>query len=150
MAKNAIERFNMLADLAIKFVEFQKGAWDHTAWSDFLLDVQKAGFELTDDMRDYLSSVLESMIKLYKTSTDTRDIQCSSLDIFEHSVHFFMKTRGVYDLSEWETFLKDLQKKGIQCNEEARAYLRTVFEAANEIYAVLFSIIKKEESKKTS
>ncbi len=150
MAKKGMRGFDVLADLAVKFVERQKGVWDHTAWLDFLLDVQKAGFELSKDTKTHLGSVLESMMKLYNVSTNTENMQCCTLNIFEHAAIFFMKTRGAYDPSEWEAFLKDLQKKGVELSNETRSYLEKIFELSNEIFADLLPKMKKAESKETS
>ncbi len=56
--------FEDLIKFSSQFVERQKGIWDHNAWLGFLLDVQKTGIALTDEMQNYLGLILESMRKL--------------------------------------------------------------------------------------
>ncbi len=147
MAERVMRGFDILVSHARKFVESQKGEWDQTAWLDFTSDVQKLGFELSDDMMNYLSSTVESMKNLYNATTATERLRLSIEDIHDHVVSFLMKTRGVYDESEWKAFLKDLQKKGFDLTEETMSYLKEIFEAANDINLALLPITKKAEIK---
>ena len=95
MEKEVRGGFDILIDCAGRFVESQKGLWDHTAWLDFLIDSQKKAVLLSDNMKLVLGFVLESMKKFYNASTDTKDIENFMLDISDHTVEFFKKTKGV-------------------------------------------------------
>ncbi len=48
--------FDALIDLADKYVQSHEGILDHTAWLDFLSDVERNGFELSDNIKYYLVS----------------------------------------------------------------------------------------------
>ena len=48
---------------------------------NFLSDVQKKGLELSDDMKDNLGLVLESMKKFYSASIDIKGIETVMADI---------------------------------------------------------------------
>ena len=95
MAKRALGVFGVLMNLAGKFVDSQKGGWDHAAWLDFLSEVQKKTVELSDEMRDSLGLVLESMKKFYNATAETRDIKKAMAGISEHMMNFFKKSKGV-------------------------------------------------------
>ncbi len=148
MEKKTMGGFDVLIDLAGKFVESQKGMWDHTAWLNFLSDVQKKTVELSNDMQNNLSVVLESMKKLYNASTATKSMQNVMADISDHTIDFFKKTKGVWNQAEFEAYVKDSQKKGIDLTEETRSYLAEVFESLKGFYPVLSPGEKETKAKK--
>jgi hypothetical protein len=144
MAEKVTELFDTLMNLSGKFVESQKGAWDHTAWLDFLTGLQKKGIELTDTMKTYVGSVMEFMKKVYDATIATKRMEKVMSDISDHTVNFFKNTKGVWDQKEWESFLKDLQEKGIGLTDETRNYLGGVLEAARELYTITPQLSKEE------
>ncbi len=147
MAEKGIPGFDVLIDLSRKFVESQKGVWDHTTWLNLLSDVQKRGVELSDDMKDYLGSVLESMKKVYETAAATKGMEDVMSGISDLIVEFMKKTKGVWDQSGWETYLKDFQKKGFNLTDETKSYLEEVLEASRKIYTVLPPLVSKSPKK---
>jgi hypothetical protein len=144
MAEKVTELFDTLMNLSGKFVESQKGAWNHTAWLDFLAGIQKKGFELTDSMRTYIGSVLESMKKIYEATVATKRLEKVMSDISDHTVNFLKSTKGIWNQKEWESFLKDLQEKGIGLTDETRNYLGGVLEASRKLYTVTPQVSKEE------
>ncbi len=147
MEENKIVGFDFLVALTSKFIKAQKGHWDHTAWLNFLADMQEKGVELSDEITNYIGSVTESMKRLYNITTTTENIQLCMEDISEHALNFFIKTGGVWEQSEWEKFLEDLQKEGFNLTDEAISYLMDTLVAANKINVALYPIIKKAEVK---
>ncbi len=147
MAEKVAGGFDVLIDLARKFVEAQKGTWEHAAWEDFLSDVQKKGYELSDDMKTYLGSVLEGMKKVYNTTTATKGMENVMSEMSDITVNFVKKTKGVWDQSGWEAFWKDFQKKGVDLTEETRSYLGEILEASKELYGTS-PVVKKAAPKK--
>ncbi len=146
MNKKMMASFDDLIELSTKFVAQQGGKWDHTAWLEFLSDIQKMGYNLTHDMQSYLGSMLESMKKLYGTTTATTGLESIILGIANNTVNFIKQTRGMWDHQGWETFLKELQKKGVDLTEESTTYLGGILEAAKELY--FFPIQSSKDSKK--
>jgi hypothetical protein len=61
-AKNPIED---IVSRAQKFVEKQKGRWDHAAWEKLVKDVSSSGIEMSDDTRRHLGNMLESVKHFY-------------------------------------------------------------------------------------
>ena len=137
MEKEVKGGFDILIDYAGQFVEAQKGLWDHTAWLDFVIDAQKRAVVLSDDMKSNLGLVLESMKKVYNATTSTRNIESVMLDISEHTINFFKKNNGTWSYSEWEEYLKGLQKKGFELNEETCSYLSEVLESVKKLYPAM-------------
>ncbi len=134
MAEKVTGGFDLLIDLARKFVETQKGVWDHTAWLDFLSDVQKKGFALSDDMKNYLGSVLDAMKEVYDTTSATNNMENVMLEVFKNTVDFIKYTQGILTPSGLEAFLKDLQKKGVDLTEETTSYIGEVLDSVKELY----------------
>ena len=56
---------NQLLDMAGDFVTKQKGKWEHKDWEAFLDQVQKAGVNLTDEVKKSLGHVLEASKHFY-------------------------------------------------------------------------------------
>ena len=147
MAKKTMGGFDVLVDLAGKFVESQKGVWDHTAWLNFVSDVQQKGLELSDDMKDNLGLVLESMKKFYSASIATKGIENVMAGISNYTIDYFKKTKGVWDQSQWEAYVNDIQKKGVELTDETKSYLGEISESLQEFYTLLSPV--KKEGKKT-
>ncbi len=64
--------YDELVSRATKFVEKQKGRWDHAAWEKLVKDVSNTGIEMSDDTRRHLGNMLESVKHFYdKLSTPT-------------------------------------------------------------------------------
>ncbi|MBF0319434.1 MAG: hypothetical protein HQL01_06500 [Nitrospirae bacterium] len=148
MAKQQFGSFEDLIELASKFVEKQCGKWDHTAWLEFLSDIQKQGFYLSNDMQSYLGSMLESMKKFYGTMSSTSGLQNIMLGISENTINFIKKTQGSWDHTGWESFIRDLQKHGLSLTEESTTYLGGVLEAAKELYTFPITGSKNSGTKK--
>lgn len=60
--KNPIED---LVSRTSKFVEKQKGRWDHAAWEKLVSDVSTTGVDMTDDTRRHLGNMLEAVKHFY-------------------------------------------------------------------------------------
>ncbi|MBF0343404.1 MAG: hypothetical protein HQL06_04150 [Nitrospirae bacterium] len=142
MAAKVTEVFDDLVKVAGKFVEKQKGAWDHSAWLDFLSGVQKKGLIMSEDVQRYIGSMLESMKKLYNASMVSENVKNIVSDISEYTVEFIKKTKGVWDNKEGEVFLKELQRRGIELTDETKSYLGGVLESVKKVYD--FSLRTKE------
>lgn len=151
MEKEIRGGFDILIDCAGQFVEAQKGIWNHTAWLDFLVDSQKRAVVLSDDMKSNLGQVLESMKKVYSVTTDTRNIESVMLDISKHSTDFVKKNNGTWSYSQWEEYLRGLQNKGFELNEETCSYLSEVLESVKGLYPAMTysactSILMRDEA----
>lgn len=145
MTKAMTETFDRLLKLAGDFVERQKGAWDHTAWLGFLEEVQKKGIELTGDMERYIGLVLETMKKVYNASTSIDGIKNVMMEMSSQTADFVKKTRGVWNQSDGEVFLKELRQKGLNLNEDMMSYFGGVLEAVKGIYASISKTPDKDK-----
>ncbi|MBF0338640.1 MAG: hypothetical protein HQL05_12525 [Nitrospirae bacterium] len=144
MAAKVTELFDELVRIAGSFVERQKGAWDHSAWLDFLSGVQKKGVDVSEDVQRYIGSMLEAMKKLYNASATTESVRNALLDISEQTVEFIKKTKGVWEQRDAEIFLKELQKRGIELSEETKSYLGGVLESVKRVYDFSVKITEKK------
>ncbi len=150
--------FDDLIKKSSEFVEKQKGIWDHTAWTNFISDSQKKGVKLTEDMQNYLGTVLESMKKFYSTSTIGKDVSDnigSSAEkimsvVSEQTSKYIQKTKGVWDHSGWENFLKDIQNKGVELTEETKSFIGDMLESVKKFYTSIPLTATKEAPKAKS
>lgn len=58
-----------VVDLCVKFIDANKGTWDHEAWEGLLKQVAKAGVEITDEVKINLGNMLESGKYFYKAAS---------------------------------------------------------------------------------
>ncbi|MBF0405311.1 MAG: hypothetical protein HQL00_15255 [Nitrospirae bacterium] len=146
MNKKMTETFDRLLTLAGDFVERQKGTWDHSAWLGFLEEVQKKGIELTSEMERYIGLVLETLKKVYNASTNNIDgIKNVMIEMSSQTAEFVKKTRGVWNQTDGEVFLKELRQKGINLNEDMMSYFGGVLEAVKGVYSTISKIPEKDK-----
>ncbi len=60
-------KFKDAINYAAKFIEKQKGNWDHIGWENFLKGVQKKGLKVTEETSSYLGDMLEAAKGIYHT-----------------------------------------------------------------------------------
>ncbi|MBF0319264.1 MAG: hypothetical protein HQL01_05610 [Nitrospirae bacterium] len=150
MSKKMIGQFDDIIEFAAKFVEQHKGVWDHTAWTEFLSEINKKGIDVTGDMKAYMGSLLEAMKKYYGMASATEGITAAMTGLAENTVSFIKKTKGQWDHSVWEAYLKDMQKKGMDLNNETTKYLGSILEVSKELYFMpMFSSTSKGLTKKS-
>lgn len=147
MSKDFTQVFNDLVGMAGKFVDQQKGVWDHKEWTNFITDAQKKGVEMTEEMKSHVGTVLESMKKSYNAALDTKGMENTMKDISTQTIKFIQDTKGVWDHTEWEKFLKEVQKKGMQLNDETTAYMGGIVESSKDLYSFLPNAIKDATTK---
>ncbi|MBF0473219.1 MAG: hypothetical protein HQK91_06135 [Nitrospirae bacterium] len=143
MAKDLNNNFNEIITMASKFVESQKGSWDHYAWLGFLYELQKKGFDTNNDLQDLLGSVVESMNKCYLSVINTKDVNNIMRDMSQSTIEFMKKTKGVWDKTGWENYLNNLQNKGISLNEQTQIYAGNVLESVKNLLNVWYSYSNK-------
>jgi hypothetical protein len=142
-------RFDELLNLAGSFVEKQKGMWDHTAWNNFLTDVQAKGLKLNQDIEGKLGHTLETMRQYYTAATNSQGISDKLDDILAKTSEFIKKTNGLWDHKEWEKYLSDLKAKGLSLTDETVGYIGAMLEASKQLYINNPEFAKKTESKAT-
>jgi hypothetical protein len=128
--------FEMFMDMASKFVEQNKGTWDHKAWMDFMNNMQRKGLEMNPDMMACTGTVLECMKKYYGAASNTQGIMKVMSKASENMVDFVKDNKGMWDHARWESFVQDMQKKGIEMNDQTTAYLGGILEAAKGLYSI--------------
>lgn len=62
-----------LLDMTGKFVEQQRGKWEHKDWEAFLEKMSKAGVDLTDEVKRNLGNILEASKHFYSTVSSVPD-----------------------------------------------------------------------------
>ena len=126
--------FEELTKLASDFVTAQKGMWDHTAWIDFLSHVQEKGVEVSEEMQSMLGDLLEAMKDYHTAVSSTEDIEKAMCTVFDESVGFIRRQKGVWGHAEWEDFVKTMQQNTHTWSEGTEAYLGGVLESLKAFY----------------
>jgi len=134
MATAKTAPFEELTKLASDFVASQKGMWDHTAWMDFLSRVQQKNVDISEDMQSKLGDLLEAMKEYHTAVTSTEDIEKAMRTVFDESVAFIKRQKGVWGHAEWEDFVKTIQQNTRTWSEGTEAYLGGVVESLKAFY----------------
>jgi predicted flap endonuclease-1-like 5' DNA nuclease len=136
MATASTAPFEELTKTASDFVTPQRGMWDHEAWMDFLSRVQHKGVDVSEDMQSKLGDLLEAMKDCHTAVSSTDDIEQAMSTVFNESVAFIKRQKGVWGRAEWEDFLKTMQQNTRTWPEGTEAYLGGVLESLKEFYAL--------------
>ena len=136
MATASTASFEELTKTASDFVTSQSGMWDHDAWMDFLSRVQQTGVEISEDMQPKLGDLLEAMKEYHTAVSSTDDIEQAMSTVFNESVAFIERQKGVWGHAEWEDFVKTVQQNTRTWSEGTEAYLGGVLESLKAFYAL--------------
>ena len=134
MATEKAARFEELAKLATDFVTARKGFWDHAAWTDFLSNVQRKGFDISEEMQSSLGELLEAIKRFYGAAGSTESIEKALSAVINDSVAFVKRHNGVWGHSEWEDFVKTVRQNTHSLSEGATEYLGGVLESMKVFY----------------
>ncbi len=136
MTTGETTRFEELTKLAIDFVTTKKGWWDHTAWMDFISNLQAKGFDISGDMQANLGNLLEAMKQFYAAAASTESVENAVKVVVSDSVTFVKQHQGVWGHSEWEDFVKTVERTTLSLSEGTTAYLGGVLESIRALYAL--------------
>jgi predicted flap endonuclease-1-like 5' DNA nuclease len=155
MAAKAPGTFDTLIQLASDFVTRQRGMWDHTAWQEFLSDLQQRGIGLTEEVHSYLGSVLEAFKRLYDATASVAGLEKAMAGVTTRSVGFIKQHQGVWGHNEWEEFIVSLRQGSGSVSDEANSYVGGVLEAMKTLYLTLpaqavTATVAKATTKKTT
>jgi len=128
--------FEELAKLAIDFVTTKKGLWDHAAWMSFMSNLQAEGFDLSGDMQTNLGNLLEAMKRFYTAAAATESVEKAVKTIVSDSVTFVKQHKGVWGHSEWEDFVKTVERNTLSLSEGTVTYLGRILESIKVFYAL--------------
>jgi len=136
MATGNTTRFEELTKLAINFVTTKKGLWDHVAWMDFMSNLQAKGFDISGNMQTNLGSLLEAMKQFYAAAASTESVEKDMKVVVSDSVTFVRQHQGVWGHSEWEDFVKTVERNTFSLSEGTTAYLGGILESIKILYAL--------------
>lgn len=146
MASGKTAQFEELTKLASDFVTSQKGMWNHAAWMDFLSYVQDKGIEVSEDMQSMLGDLLEAMKEYHTAVSSTEDIEKAMRTVFDESVAFIKRQKGVWGHTEWEDFVKIMQENTRTWSAGTEAYLGGVLESLKAFYNLLPTAAAQESA----
>lgn len=128
--------FEELTKLAIDFVTTKKGLWDHAAWMDFMSNLQAKGFDLSGDTQTHLGNLLEAMKRFYTAAAATESVEKAVKTVVSDSVTFVKHHKGVWGHSEWEDFVKTVERNTLSLSEGTMTYLGGILESIKVFYAL--------------
>ncbi|MBF0564951.1 MAG: diguanylate cyclase [Nitrospirae bacterium] len=137
--------FNSVGKGVSAFFERYKGSWDHSAWVGLLFDLNKKGFAMTNDMKQALGMLLESLKRLriqfvyeddksVKSITNKPAIDEIMEAIIRESFMFVKTTVGKWNQSQWESFLDRLDQNEVPLHEETTILLGQSLEALKGLH----------------
>ncbi len=110
--------------------------WDHKAWMDFLARVRQKGVEISENMQSKLGDLLEAMKEYHTPVSSTEDIEKAMSSVFNESVGFIKRQKGVWGHAEWEEFVKIMQQNARTWSEGTEAYVGGVPESLKSFYTL--------------
>jgi len=136
MATEKTARFEELTRLASDFVTAQKGLWDHAAWTDFLSNVRKKGFDISDEMKTNLGELLEAMKGFYSAAASTKSVEKAMKGVVNESATFVKQHKGVWGHTDWEDFVKTVRQNTQTVSEGTMTYVGGILESMKVFYAL--------------
>ncbi|MBF0458486.1 MAG: diguanylate cyclase [Nitrospirae bacterium] len=133
--------FGLLVDYAVKFVMFNNGMWDHNKWLSLLFDLQRRGFELSNDDVASLGVVLEALKPLRASAVG--NMNAMSLINLSAAV-FIQNTGGQWNIRQWMDFCRDLASGGVILNDETSYMVSCFLESLKALYRS-FAITEKAD-----
>ena len=128
--------FDDIINNAKSFVKKQKGNWDNAKWEKFLSDIQKKGTTISEESTEFLGSALDSLKDFYNTYAAEKVKGGTSLfdEIITSAKQFVEEQKGKWDHTQWESFLSDLQDKGVSITEEIKNSIGDILESLKGLY----------------
>jgi len=135
MTTGKTTRFEELTKLAADFVTTRKGLWDHAAWTNFMSNLQAKGFDLSREMQANLGNLLEATKRFYTAAAATESVEKVVRAVVNESVTFVKQHKGVWGHTEWEDFVKTVERNTFSLSEGTMAYLGGILESIKVFYA---------------
>jgi hypothetical protein len=85
-------------------------------------------------MQSKLGELLEAMKEYHMAVSSTEDIERAMSTVFDESVTFIKRQKGVWGHAEWEDFVKTIQQNTKTWTEGTEAYLGGVLESLKVFY----------------
>ncbi|MBF0567373.1 hypothetical protein [Candidatus Magnetominusculus dajiuhuensis] len=127
-------KFDDLINTVGKFVDMQKGTWDHLEWERLVSKVQRMGYEMSGDIVYNLGTTVESLKKLYFSKTSKDEMLRIVTDVPKGIARFIEETRGMWEHADWLRLLEDMEKVGIAISEDTQRYIGDMLEASRRLY----------------
>ncbi|MBF0318524.1 MAG: hypothetical protein HQL01_01790 [Nitrospirae bacterium] len=128
-------KFDDLIKTIGKFVDIQKGTWDHLEWERLVSKVKQMGYEMSGDIMYNLGTSLEAFKKLYLSKTSKDDLNKIVADIPKSISSFIDETKGMWEHADWLRLLKEIEKAGVTLTEETQKYIGDLLEGAKRLYS---------------
>lgn len=138
MADEKSPKLEELTKLATDFVTTHKGFWDHEAWTSFLEDLKKKGFDVSDEMQSKLGELLEAMKGFYSAAASTESMEQAMKTVVDDSLSFVKRQHGIWGHSEWEDFIKTVQGNTQALSEGTASYLGGILESIKGFYGLVW------------
>ncbi|MBF0565050.1 MAG: hypothetical protein HQK89_07400 [Nitrospirae bacterium] len=128
-------KFDDLIETTAAFALKNKNAFDGANMLELYAELQKKGFEVTEDLKAYVGTVFDAMRDFYKILLDTKNIETTTLSITDFMLDFMKRNKGRWGYGEWETFTRELVGRGVNLNQELIVYMKGIFDAVRKIYS---------------
>ncbi len=130
----------ILIAYAADFVVQNRGLWDHNMWIEFIHELQKKGFDISERIQFNVGLLLESFKIIYRPLENEKNTVSV---VAELSVNFVKGNRGIWGHREWEGHLKSLRCDGYNVTEEDHIHIGNILEVIKGLY---LSLENKEEA----
>ncbi|MBF0517209.1 MAG: diguanylate cyclase [Nitrospirae bacterium] len=127
-----------LLDKVSGFVLARKGVWDEDGWVDLLIDAKRSGVPFSNDITQYIGSLLEAIKKLYVSALPVDADVDKVIPILCHNIlDFIMERDGVWKQADWELLLVKIKTHGIEMTDNLYNVIRDLLDALNALFVLL-------------
>lgn len=126
-------RFKDLIHLTQEFVDRHKGVWASADWLNYFQELQKGGFELSDEYRRYYELIIETTKTMIGLERPVQRLK----EVVTLSEEFVEKQKGIWEHPSWLNFLLDIQRHGLGASNDLIDYYGELLEAMKGLYCTL-------------
>ncbi len=127
-------RLEDIISLVLSFVLNHKGQWNHSDWLELIMTIKREGFDIRKEEENYVGFLAEAVKDLYNIHL-TND-RCNYIlnTVCNAGVKFIEERHGVWHHSEWEAYLKAIEKESILIGEDTWHILSNILEGIKSLY----------------
>ncbi|MEO5357661.1 MAG: hypothetical protein H7844_10235 [Nitrospirae bacterium YQR-1] len=128
-------KFNDLIDMTVSFAEKFSRGWLDATYLDLFLEMEKKGFLLSRDLKEYSTSVADAVIAFQKSLLNTNGLEGKAAEINAKVIEYMKSSNGKIDLAAWEKFSLEMKKTYAGLSKESMDYMKKAMEAVTSIYS---------------
>ncbi|MBF0516186.1 MAG: diguanylate cyclase [Nitrospirae bacterium] len=120
---------------SLQFVLQHTSGWGHSEWMEFLIALKEHGVFISKTVEPHVGAIIETLRKFYMLpQPKAGGIEEIMSLLCNETANFIVSNNGIWTIQDWESFLEDINSKGITLDNQASLLLLSIIEAAKSLY----------------